>query len=186
MKYNEDTMWQATIDCDKKYDSEFFYAVKTVGVYCRPSCKSRAPLRKNICFFETKQDAENSGFRPCKRCHPDLLEYDPALKLAKHTKELIDKYFYERKQLTLEMKQLGVSANHLTAIFRQQYGLSPIGYLNKMRSEHAKILLAQTNTPIIDVAFDIGFESLSAFYVFFKKHTGTTPRDYRTCVEKDK
>ena len=61
MKLTEDEMWQASVTCDKTYDGRFFYAVKTVGVYCRPSCKSRTPLRKNVRFFLLKQGRRGSG-----------------------------------------------------------------------------------------------------------------------------
>ena len=180
MKYDENTMWEATIECDNEYDGKFFYAVKTVGVYCRPSCKSRTPLRKNVRFFETNENAEKAGFRPCKRCRPDLPDYAPMLELAEKTKRLIDGYFHERERLATEMKRLGISANHLSTVFKQHYGLSPLGYFNQKRFEYAKKLLAETDQPIIDVAGEIGFDSLSAFYAFFKRHTGITPKNYRT------
>ena len=182
MKLSNDLMWKATIDCDQKYDGKFFYAVKTVGVYCRPSCKSRTPLRKNVSFYLSPKEAENDGFRPCKRCRPDLIEYAPMQELAKKTKELIDGYFLERKQLSEEMKNLGVSTNHLSAVFKKEYGVPPIDYLALKRVEYARELLTETDTPIIDIANEIGFESLSAFYSFFKKHSGCTPKNYRTGV----
>ena len=179
---NEHIMWQAVVECDKAYDNKFFYAVKTVGVYCRPSCRSRTPLRKNVCFFGKNEEAERAGFRPCKRCRPDLLSYEPAQRLAEQIKELIDRFFREKKQLSDEMRQLNISANYLSGIFKKQYGLPPTAYINKKRAAEAKKLLAETNIPIIDIAGDIGFESLSAFYTFFRKHTGLTPRGYRSCV----
>ncbi|AEF82675.1 bifunctional transcriptional activator/DNA repair enzyme AdaA [Leadbettera azotonutricia] len=179
MQFTDDEMWKATVDCDTSYGGKFFYAVKTVGVYCRPSCKSRTPLRKNVCYFETPQEAEKAGFRPCKRCRPDLSDYAPVLEIVRHTKELIDGYYHNREGLTEKMKQLGISSGHLTAIFKQQYGMTPIQYLRQLQTEYAKKMLVETDMPIIDIAFDIGFDSLSAFYTFFRKHTGTTPKEYR-------
>lgn len=186
MPFTDDEMWKAVADCDENYDRQFFYAVKTVGVYCRPSCKSKTPLRKNVRYFETQKDAENAGFRPCKRCRPDLLDYAPALELAKQTKELIDDYYDKREQLAAEMKQLGVSASHLAVIFKQQYGVAPIQYLNQIRIKRVKKMLVETDMPIIDIAGDIGFNSLSAFYGFFKRQTGTTPKEYRAAARGDK
>jgi len=181
MKYDDNTMWQALIDCDSSYDGIFFYVVKTVGVYCRPSCKSKTPLRKNVKYYKTVKDAENDGFRPCKRCRPDLPNFEPISELAEKTKKLIDDYYDKRKRLTIEMKQLGVSANHLSVIFKKQYGIPPMEYLNKIRIEHATALLRYTDIPIIDIAMETGFDSLGAFYAFFRKNTGTTPRKY--CLE---
>lgn len=179
MRFTDDEMWRATIDCDDSYNGEFFYAVKTVGVYCRPSCKSRTPLRKNVTYFETQEEAEKVGFRPCKRCRPDLFKYEPILDIARQTKELIDDYFCERGRLAEEMKQLGVTANHLAVIFKRQYGVPPIEYMNTLRAEQAKKMLDEIDMPIIYIAAEIGFDSLPAFYSFFKKQTGTTPKEYR-------
>ena len=179
IEHDENIMWRAVVDCDARYDGEIFYAVKTVGVYCRPSCKSRTPLRKNVLFFASGESAESAGFRPCKRCRPDLPDYAPLMELARRTKDLIDGYFREKEQLAAEMKRLGVSANHLSIIFKRQYGLSPTGYINCKRLEYAKTLLAETGEPIVCVADDIGFDSLSSFYAFFKKHAGVTPKNFR-------
>jgi AraC-like DNA-binding protein len=77
------------------------------------------------------------------------------------------------------MRELGVSSGHLAAIFKRHFGLAPIQYLGQVRIKHAKDLLLQTDDPIAFVAYDVGFDSLAAFYRFFKKHTGTTPAEYR-------
>lgn len=179
MHFKDNEMWRAVVDCDKNYDGQFFYAVKTVGVYCRPSCKSRTPLQKNTNYFETKEEAEESGYRPCKRCRPDLLDYAPMITLARQTKELIDDYFNKKERLGAKMKSLGVSASHLAVIFKQQYGMVPSQYLNQNRIDYAKQMLGDTEIPIIDIASDTGFDSLPSFYRFFKKQTGITPKEYR-------
>lgn len=175
----DDARWNAVVTCDKSYDGAFFYAVKTVGVYCRPSCKSRTPLQKNVCCFETVVEAENAGYRPCKRCRPDLMDYAPVEEIAKQTKNIIDDYFSERERLAAEIKRLGVSAGHLAVIFKQQYGIAPSRYLDQIRVGHAKKLLTETDTSIIVIAGDVGFDSLPSFYGFFKRQTGTTPKVYR-------
>jgi AraC family transcriptional regulator of adaptative response / methylphosphotriester-DNA alkyltransferase methyltransferase len=182
MKLTDDEMWQAVVDGDKSHDGKFFYGVKTVGVYCRPSCKSRTPLRRNVLYFEQPEDAEKAAFRPCKRCRPDLPVHDPALEIVRQTKEWLEAHYHERKHLAEKMKQSGVTVSHLAVIFRRQYGMSPGQYLNRLRAGQAKENLAQTDRPIIDIAGELGFESLSAFYRFFKKQAGTTPRQYRVQI----
>ena len=179
MYFCNEIMWQATVDCDKEYDGKFFYGVKTVGAYCRPSCKSKSPLRKNVLFFETGEQAQSAGFRPCKRCRPDLMEYEPMKALALQTKDLIDSCFCERARLAKEMKSLGASSGHLSAVFKRQYGLPPMDYMNQKRADYAEYLLRETALSIIEISSDVGFDSLSAFYTFFKKHTGMTPKRYR-------
>jgi AraC family transcriptional regulator of adaptative response / methylphosphotriester-DNA alkyltransferase methyltransferase len=177
--FKDDEMWEATINCDSAYDGRFFYAVKTVGVYCRPSCKSRTPLRKNVLYFVTSDEAVAAGFRPCKRCRPDLIGYAPLAELARQTKEVIDGYYQERDELTSALKQLGVTPGHLSTVFKQEYSLSPTQYLNQIRLRQSQKLLTETDMSIVDVAGEVGFDSLSAFYAFFKKNLSVSPRKYR-------
>ena len=179
MYCSEEEKWAAVVDCDAKADGKFYYVVKTVGVYCRPSCKSRTPLRKNTLFFDTANQAEQAGFRPCKRCRPDLLNYEPALEIAKKTKDLIDVHFDQKSQLSEEMRELGVSVSQLTRIFRSEYGMAPSEYLSQVRLECCLALLEREDYAIADIAWEIGYGSLGAFYRFFKKQTGTTPKEYR-------
>ena len=174
----DEEMWQAVVGCDDTYNGKFFYSVKTVGVYCRPSCKSKTPLRKNVSYHETKKDAEKAGFRPCKRCRPDLFDYAPMTELAGKAKELIERYYAQREILAQEMKLLNASANHISSVFKQQYGIPPLQYCNQIRTAHAKKLLLESAMSIIDVAEETGFASLSAFYSFFKKQTGNTPGEF--------
>ncbi|MDR2181985.1 MAG: helix-turn-helix domain-containing protein [Treponema sp.] len=179
MLLTDDEMWKAAADCDGRYDGKFFYAVKTVGVYCRPSCKSKTPLRKNTRYFETPGEAEKAGFRPCKRCRPDLPDYAPVTEMIRHARELIDRHYRQRDRLAEEMKHIGVTARHLAVIFRQRYGITPLQYSNQLRADYAKKMIAETARPIIDIAGDSGFDSLAAFYRFFKKYTAATPGEYR-------
>ena len=184
--FSDDTMWRAVVDCDSAYDGKFFYGVKTVGVYCRPSCRSKTPLRKNTVYFMREEEAVLAGFRPCKRCRPERCGQAPAAGLAEQAKKLIDDHYGKRTLLTAELKKLGVTQSHLAAVFRQQYGVTPMRYLGSRREQQAKILLAETGAPVIDIAAAIGFDSLSAFYAFFKKQTGTTPHLFRVQSKSQK
>ena len=180
MNIDEDALWRAVVECDTTYDGRALYAVKTVGVYCRPSCRSRTPLRRNVRFFEFATDAEAAGFRACKRCRPDLPDYAPMAELAEQARRLIDEHFAQREQLSAQMRGLGVTPNHLAAVFKRQFGVPPTSYLNAKRTEHACRLLRETDVPIVEIAFEVGFSSLSAFYTFFKRSVGTAPKGYRT------
>jgi AraC family transcriptional regulator of adaptative response / methylphosphotriester-DNA alkyltransferase methyltransferase len=179
MRLSDGEMYDAVVRCDGKYDTVFYYAVKTVGVYCRPSCRSRSPLRKNVKYFKNPHDAESAGYRPCKRCRPDLLEYEPAKEIAEQAKGLIDQYFAKRTELDKEMRELGMTSAHLAAVFKQEYGLTPVQYLASLRFERAKKLLSETDESIDFIAYDVGFDSLTAFYRFFKKHADMTPTAFR-------
>ncbi|MDD2217012.1 MAG: Ada metal-binding domain-containing protein [Eubacteriales bacterium] len=174
-----DEMWKAVLDNDKSYDGIFFYAVKTTGIYCRPSCKSKRPKRENICFFNSSKEASDAGFRPCKRCRSDLLDYQPINEIAKGTKRLLDESFFKKSELNDELRALGVSERRMAEIFKQKYGVTPSEYVNSLRLEEAQLLLVETNDDIIDISYSVGFTGLSSFYRFFKNRTGFSPALYR-------
>ncbi len=179
MDLTQQEKWEAVIACDEQYDALFFYAVRSTGVFCRPSCKSRSPARRNILFFDTREEAMAAGFRPCKRCRPDLLDFRPLEELAERTKKVIDDFLSQRDKLTAEMKNLGVTQNYLIATFRRKFGVTPLEYRNARLAESVQKMLADSDEPIISIALNSGFESLSAFYSFFKKQTGIAPNQYR-------
>ncbi len=175
---DEQTCWRAVASGDAQYDGVFYYGVRTTGVYCRPSCPSRTPRRENVRFFPSREAAEQAGFRPCKRCRPDLLSFAPAEELATQARDLMERDFAQPARLREELGALGVSRRHLTALFEAQYGLSPEEYTAQVRVRRASELLSQGQR-VTDVALAVGLETPSAFTVFFKKHAGLTPSEYR-------
>lgn len=175
---NDEEIWRAVINCDASYDGQFFYGVKTTGIYCRPSCKSKLPKRDNVVFFRTREEAEKAGFRPCKRCRPDLLQYDPALEISQRTKELLDSHYSDRAKLGRDMKEMGVSRKHLTQVFKQQYDITPSEYLIQVRIAAARKML-EDGSEIVDAAGMAGYENLSEFYDHFRRLIGMTPARYR-------
>ncbi len=174
-----DEMWRAVIENDESYDGIFFYSVKSTGIYCRPSCKSKPPKRKNICFFDTAEEARSAGFRPCKRCRSDLMEYHPMKEIASKAKQLLDRCFGEKCELKQEFSKLGVSQRRMSEIFKDEYGITLYEYMKNRRLEEAIHLLINTDKDIIDIAYSVGFGGLSSFYRFFKSETGMPPLAYR-------
>ena len=169
---------------DVNYDGVFYYAVKTTGIFCKPSCPSKAPLEKNILFFSLAEDAMAANFRPCKRCRPDLAEYKPLEELAAQAKKLIDEMLKAETAFAQDFLGLGVSRRRIDAIFKEHYGLSVSEYTNKKCMESAVHLLASTNIPIVDIAYAAGFESISSFYRIFGKYMGQSPALYRKTSQK--
>lgn len=165
----EQEMWQAVLENDAKYDGVFYYAVKTTGIYCKPSCKSKPPKKENICFFETSEQAVEAGFRPCKRCRSDLIDYQPMKQIAKEVKQKIDLVYREQNELNSMLNEIGMSGRRLTDIFKDEYGLTPKAYADHLKLEDVKYFLEETDKKIVDIAYAVGFESLSAFYYFFKR-----------------
>ena len=167
----ENERWEAVQRSDESYDGLFFYAVKTTGIFCRPSCRSKPPKRENLCYFASGEEARAAGFRPCKRCRSDLLEYQPMRDIAAEIKARLDK--------AASLADVGLTPRRMTDIFKQEYGVTPKAYADARRLHAAKQLLAGTQEKVIDVAAQSGFSSLAAFNRFFKQQTGQTPTQYR-------
>lgn len=167
----EQEMWEAVQQSDASYDGLFFYAVKTTGIFCRPSCKSKPPKRENLCYFASGKEARAAGFRPCKRCRSDLLEYQPMRQIAAEIKSRMDR--------AVSLDGVGLTPRRMTDIFKQEYGVTPKEYADSRRLCAAKKLLKATPEKVIDVAYQAGFSSLTSFNRFFKQQTGQTPTEYR-------
>ena len=175
----EEDMWAAVGANDASCDGIFFYAVKTTGIYCRPSCKSKAPRRENICFFETAEAARKAGFRPCKRCRSDLLDYQPMRDIAEDVRQKINGAFASRANIYGQLQDVGLTLRRLTDIFKAEYGVTPKEYADSLRLQEAMRLLSERDEKIADIAYSTGFSNLSAFNRFFKNQTGQTPTQYR-------
>lgn len=175
----EEEKWKASLSCDADYDGQFFYGVKTTGIFCRPSCKSKSPKRENVVFFDTAEQARKNGFRPCKRCRPDLLKFQPQKEIAEKIKLTYQQFFSDHIRLKEELKKLGLSRNRITWLFQLQYEKTPSEYLNELRISRARELLAGTQDNILQIALQSGFESLSAFYTQFRRGAGVSPKEYR-------
>jgi AraC family transcriptional regulator, regulatory protein of adaptative response / methylphosphotriester-DNA alkyltransferase methyltransferase len=174
--------WEALTKCRSEHDGVFFYGVKTTGIFCRPSCRSREPKRENVEFFDSAKEAQVSGFRPCKRCRPDLIKYDPDDDIAKKARGIFDRHYSDRERLQEELNGLGISRNHLVELFRRKYGVTPAKYISSQKVAKASDLLSNQDISIINIALQCGFKSLSAFYELFRKEKGMTPQEFRKSI----
>lgn len=175
----EDEMYEAVIHNDANYDGLFFYGVKSTGIFCRPSCPSKRPLRENICFFYSAVEAVKAGFHPCKRCRSDLLAYHPMKDTAECIKHSLDELYKRQEIWDGQMQDLGLSRRRAVEIFKEAYGMTPKAYMDSLRLQEAKRLLVQTDSRIIDIAAVVGFGGLFTFNRFFKEKTGCSPNEYR-------
>ena len=170
--------WDAVIRRDKKADGEFLYSVKTTGVYCLPSCASRAPLRKNVEFHASCEAAERAGFRPCKRCQPK----GPGLRgqraaivaAACRTIEAAE----EPPSLLALAAAAGLSRFHFQRIFKEATGLSPKAYAQAHRARRIRDEIPQHDT-ITEAIYSAGFNSSGRFYAKSAKMLGMTPSHFR-------
>ena len=175
----KDEMYEAVISNDADYDGLFFYGVKSTGVFCRPSCPSKKPLRENLCFFQNAEEAKKAGFRPCKRCRSDLLSYRPMKEIADRVKKHLDQMYERHTSWSAELRELGLSPRRAAELFKEAYGMTPKAYMDQLKLQEAKRLLSETDRRVIDIAASVGFGGLSTFNRFFKEQTGFTPLAYR-------
>jgi len=173
-----DSRWAAVVARDPKADGAFFYAVKTTGVYCRPSCGARAPRPENVVFYRTASDAERAGFRACKRCRPDRdsLAEQRAAKVAELCR------FIERAERPPTLDELaeraGSSAYHLHRVFKKVTGLTPKAYAAAHRAKKVRQELARRDT-VTDAIYGAGYNSNARFYDESNQVLGMTPTRYR-------
>lgn len=169
--------WQAVIANDVRFDGAFVLGVKTTGIYCRPSCRARLPLRKNVDFYGSPAVAEGSGFRACKRCRPQLVEsVDPQIeKIVEMCRHIAadDQISLEDLAATFEL-----SASHLQRSFKEVIGVSPKKYAEVVRMERFKAEL-KTGSDVTSAMYDAGFGSSRALYEKADEHLGMTPSKYK-------
>ncbi len=173
-----DPRWARVAARDRSADGEFFYSVKTTGVYCRPSCAARLADPKNVGFHATATDAEAAGFRPCKRCRPDRppLEEQYAATVAEACR-MIERAD-EPPTLAVLAKAAGLSTFHFHRIFKAITGVTPKGYAMAHRSSRVRDQLSRSST-VTEAIYDSGFNSNSRFYEKSDQILGMTPSDYR-------
>ncbi|WP_215113571.1 Ada metal-binding domain-containing protein [Exiguobacterium sp. s63] len=170
--------WAKVIACDATYDGLFYTAVKTTGIYCRPSCRSRKPKKENVDFYMTKQEAETNGFRPCKRCQPEV-EHAPHHALVKQIMAYLVKHYKQPIRLEQIAEHVQMSPFHLERTFTQATGKTPRQQLEQIRIDKATYLLRTTDMSNLTVCYEVGFQTPSNFYRVFRQVKGCTPNTYR-------
>lgn len=174
----EEAIWQAIISNDSSFDGKFYYGVRTTGIFCRPSCKSRNPKQEHVMIFKNAGEAAAQRFRPCKRCKPTQFE-SPEEEWVRHIAQTIDTYYQEPLTLLSLANKLHASPYHMSRIFKRIMGVTPIVYLQNKRISSAQRLLIQTEMPVTAVAHQVGFPNPSHFSTVFLSRTGLTPTEYR-------
>jgi AraC family transcriptional regulator of adaptative response / methylphosphotriester-DNA alkyltransferase methyltransferase len=173
-----ETMWRAVAASDPRYDGIFCYGVKTTGIFCRPSCKSRRPRHENTLFFPDAAAALAQGYRPCKRCRPDLAAApDPATVQA--ACRLIESEYHDPAILADLPQRIGLSRSHLARLFKRHTGLTLRQYLHAVRIEKAQRLLLAGPLSGTSIAYEVGFNTPSRFFAAFRAGTGSSPLQWR-------
>lgn len=176
---NPEECWNALQRRDKAQDGRFFFGVLTTGVYCRPACPARTPLRRNVRFYETPAAAEADGLRPCLRCRP--LDSSPAEGHAAVVRELCG-YIESNLDRPLTLRELAerahLSPTYLQRLFLSVAGVSPKKYADSCRMQKLKGEL-RTSKDVAQAVYGAGFGSSSRVYERAGTRLGMTPGEYR-------
>ncbi len=183
-------LYKALTSRDSRFDGVFFTAVTSTGIYCRPICPAKTPKESNCRFFDTPQEAEQAGFRPCLRCRPELAPGSAPIDDAQRIAQLIvqrleDGHLDEKAGLEEIADQFELSSRQIRRIVQKELGVPPIQLLLTRRLLLAKQLLTETALPITEVAFASGFASLRRFNDAFDGRYGMPPTRLRRKATED-
>ncbi|GAB6856795.1 AlkA N-terminal domain-containing protein [Microbacterium xylanilyticum] len=168
---------------DTRFDGQFVTAVRSTGIYCRPSCPARTPKPENVTFFPTSAAAHEAGYRACKRCLPEAAPGSPEWNLrgdvAARAMRLIADGVVEREGVPGLATRLGYSTRHLTRLLAAELGAGPLALARAHRAHTARMLLVGTDLPVADVAFSAGFASVRQFNDTVREVFGLAPGELR-------
>lgn len=166
----DDDRWAAVLGRDRRFDGRFVTGVLTTGIYCRPSCAARHPLRDNVRFFANGAAARVAGLRACRRCLPDDVARDERAVLAALA---AIKASENAMPLATLARDTGYSPTHFQRVFTRHTGLSPAAYARALRGERAREALGMASR-VSDAVYDAGFSGPSRFYENMEGRMGMT------------
>lgn len=176
--------YRAVSSRDERFDGVFYIAVRTTGIYCRPSCPATTPQARNVQFHRTAAAAEAAGFRACRRCRPDCTpgspEWDVRADVVGRAVRLVRDGVVEREGVTGLAGRLGYSERHVNRMLTEELGVGALALATSQRTRTARLLVETTDLPMADVAFASGFSSVRQFNDAFRRAFDRTPREVRT------
>ncbi|GGR69241.1 DNA-3-methyladenine glycosylase [Streptomyces humidus] len=183
---DQETRYEAVRSRDARFDGEFFFAVETTGIYCRPSCPAGTPKRHNVRFFATAAAAQGSGFRACRRCRPDAVpgsaEWNARADVVGRAMRLIGDGIVDREGVSGLADRLGYSARQVQRQLTAELGAGPVALARAQRAHTARLLLQTTGLPVTEIAFAAGFASVRQFNDTVRAVYATTPTGLRAAV----
>jgi len=178
-----DERYRAIDARDTRFDGQFVTAVRSTGIYCRPSCPARTPKPSNVTFFPTSAAAHEAGYRACRRCLPEAAPGSPEWNLrgdaAGRAMRLIAEGVLEREGVSGLARRLGYSPRHLTRLLTAELGAGPLALARAQRAHTARMLLVATDLRAADVAFSAGFASVRQFNDTIREVFGLSPSELR-------
>ncbi|GAA3787137.1 AlkA N-terminal domain-containing protein [Streptomyces coacervatus] len=185
---DEDSRFEAVRSRDARFDGEFFFAVETTGIYCRPSCPAVTPKRRNVRFFATAAAAQGSGFRACRRCRPDAVpgsaEWNVRADVVGRAMRLIGDGVVDREGVAGLAARLGYSARQVQRQLTGELGAGPVALARAQRAHTARVLVQTTELPITEIAFASGFASVRQFNDTIRDVYASTPSELRASAPR--
>ncbi|UYM05714.1 DNA-3-methyladenine glycosylase 2 family protein [Solicola gregarius] len=176
-------LYRAAASRDARFDGVFFVAVRTTGIYCRPSCPAVTPKSSNVTFHRTAASAHESGYRACRRCRPDTTpgspEWDVRADAAGRAMRLIRDGVVERDGVDGLADTLGYSTRHLNRMLTAELGAGPLALARSQRAATARTLIETTSMTFADVAFAAGFASVRQFNDTIRQVYAASPSQLR-------
>src|SRR3954465_3191479 len=183
MHLDLESCYRAVKSRDRRFDGVFYTAVRTTGIYCRPSCPARTPAFHNVTFHPTAAAAQAAGFRACKRCLPDATpgtpDWDVAADAAGRAMRLIADGVVDREGVDGLAQRIGYTPRHLSRLLTQELGAGPLALARAKRAQTARVLLETTDLGAADVAFAAGFSSIRQFNDTVREVYASTPTQLR-------
>ncbi|MGV9711665.1 DNA-3-methyladenine glycosylase 2 family protein [Gordonia sp. NPDC003424] len=178
-----DRCYRALSSRDTRFDGQFFVAVRTTGIYCRPSCPAQTPRRENVAFVVSAATAQQQGYRACRRCAPDAVPGSPrwnaGADLSSRAMRLIADGVVDRSGVDGLAAHLGYTPRHLNRVLTAQLGAGPLALARAHRTSTARILIQCTSMPMSDIAFAAGFSSVRQFNDTVRDVFALTPTQLR-------
>jgi AraC family transcriptional regulator of adaptative response / DNA-3-methyladenine glycosylase II len=178
-----DERYRAIQSRDRRFDGQFVTAVRSTGIYCRPSCPARTPKEANVTFYPTSAAAHEAGYRACKRCLPEAAPGSPAWDVrgdvAARAMRLIADGVVDREGVPGLAQRLGYSPRHLGRLLAAELGAGPLALARAQRAHTARALLVGTDLSVTDVAFSAGFSSVRQFTDTIGEVFGMSPTALR-------
>ncbi|MET7797568.1 DNA-3-methyladenine glycosylase 2 family protein, partial [Streptomyces decoyicus] len=183
---DDETRYEAVSSRDARFDGEFFFAVVTTGIYCRPSCPAVTPKRVNVRFFPSAAAAQAAGFRACRRCRPDAVpgsaEWNVRADLVGRAMRFIGDGVVDREGVGGLARRLGYSARQVQRQLTAELGAGPVALARARRAHTARVLLQTTTLPVTELAFAAGFASIRQFNDTMREIYAGTPSELRAAA----
>ncbi|WP_309505237.1 AlkA N-terminal domain-containing protein [Streptomyces sp. KM273126] len=185
---DEETRYEAVRSRDARFDGEFFFAVETTGIYCRPSCPAVTPKRHNVRYYTTAAAAQGAGFRACRRCRPDAVpgsaEWNVRADVVGRAMRMIGDGVVDREGVAGLAVRLGYSSRQVQRQLTAEVGAGPVALARAQRAHTARLLLQTTGLPITEIAFASGFASVRQFNDTIRAVYAATPTALRAAAPR--